>query len=250
MKLLIQSLFAVALVLSCSNLFAQKSVTFNTSGRYKINTVFNASQFSNNSIAPGTVEQICINNKIKVSSIRTFGTDTMRMAIFRIKTRNPKFHPELGCAEAPSRFVTYVAQAYIVKTSVREPFLTPTFGALALPFKYDPSTAKIYAGGNFGFYVGAQHMMGKVNGDDFSIFLAGTVGYNRIALNNINSQNIENTDDVGALGIGALAGGAIGRFQLVVVYGGENYNINDEKIGRSWISLGLGFGFLNKAVDK
>jgi len=232
-----KTLLFIAFLFSCYFLQAQ-TISITRGSTYKLENKILVHEWVNG-IKCDTAKKmiICANNKIKISRILNDGTAL-------IKAKTAYYHPG-ECDSIPNKFATYCVDENILGNNVILPKVTPAVGILTVPFRYDFKTSKIFAGGQLGGYLGAQTRI-KSNplGKDIYGFIGVTGGYSRIPLNNINASDPENTDEVGALGYGGLAGITIGNFQAVFVLATDKYNLDDQKQSRSWISFGLGYAFI------
>ena len=190
--------------------------------------------------------KICGNNKVKVVSRTDQGDGTVLVKL-QAKTSfstTDKSGTEICTSEVVEDGIYCIDEKTLVE-NIKIPDILPSIGILSVPFKFQTKDFKIYSSGNLGGFFGVQH---RINwdpfGEDSFIFIVGAAGYSNIPLNNVNASAPDNVDDVGAFTYGVSGGLAIGRFQVMAIKGWDYYNVDNEKQNRSWISIGLGFGFL------
>ncbi len=224
-----------------SSIFAQEKVEKNAS--YKLNGPINVYKKDPDNNCTSDKFKICTNSKIKVTNKDSNGKVTIRLK--RKVSQYTKDGTIICKTEANTSDLYCIDEANLVP-NIKVPEILPTFGILTVPFKFQTKDFQIFTSGNIGGFFGIQK---RINWNPFGeasyLFLVGTAGYSRIPLNNVNtSVSPDNVDDVGAVTYGFSTGLAIGKFQVMLVKGWDNYNVNESKQNRSWISFGMGFGFL------
>lgn len=190
---------------------------------------------------------ICPDNKIVIE--RFDGND----AIISLKKVINKVSPDGNklCSSTVQEDVTYCVAKSILERVIKLPKFYPSYGLFSVPFKFQAKDFQVFSSGNLGGHLGVQR---RINwnplGDETTIFIVGAAGYSRIPLNNVNTSDPEKIDDVGAISYGISGGITFGRFQIMLVKGWDNFNLNSGKTKRNWISFGFGFGFMKPPEEK
>ena len=233
-----RNLIIILLTLFITSAFAQRNV--DEGGKYKLNGPIKVSVMDGNECTSDTVT-ICADNKIKVVRIID---GTVRLSPKTTYSKTSSDGTEI-CNTDANENMQYCILEEDLLPNIKIPEILPTYGMLSVPFKFQTKDFQIYSSGNLGGFFGIQKRLNwDPFGEDSYWFLVGTAGYSLIPLNNVNSTDPENVEDVGALSYGISTGLAFGRFQVMFIKGWDKYNVNDSKQNRSWISVGLGFGFL------
>jgi hypothetical protein len=118
------------------------------------------------------------------------------------------------------------------------------FGILAVPFKFENSSYKVYTGGVNGFF-GTKINFAKHK--EFQISPIAFGGFSSIPLNNLtgtNSADIKTTMGLSS-GLGLVLNLKQG-FQVGLIKGWDFFNVENSQKTLSWISFSIGYQFLKK----
>ena len=118
-------------------------------------------------------------------------------------------------------------------------------GILAVPFKFEASSFKVFPGGNISGYLGPSITFPKSK--DFHITPIGFGGFSPIPLSNLTTTNSSDIKTVMGLtlGTGMILNLKAG-FQLGLVSGWDFYNVDNTQKTQNWLSFSIGYQFLKK----
>jgi len=186
---------------------------------------------------------ICTNSRIR--TLKLIGDSV------KVKLKRRRSNDETGCASTAKRGGSYIIDKTTLGNNINVPSVLPIYGFLTIPFKYEFTTSRMYPGGEIGGLLGAQKTLNWDPNRSMSIFLSGTAGYSRVALNNTNIQSIDpsNTTFADAFSYGIAGGLAIEGFQLMIVRGIDSFSVSGSQQQLNWLMIGFGYSFIKPAIS-
>jgi hypothetical protein len=116
-------------------------------------------------------------------------------------------------------------------------------GVLTVPFKFDPSTFKVYPSGEVGGIAGPKFCWVK---SGLNIMIGMVLGLSTIPLNDLNAPSVNQINTVGGItwGGGFTLNLPKTGLQFGFFYGADFYNTNNTKFQKNWLSFGIGYDFI------
>ncbi len=183
-----------------------------------------------------TTSQHILCSKTKFKVIRSLSNNTQ----IAVEIKRIKKNADCSSIGVVSTSVV-VGQSYVINyvdlANVKRPFVGLNVGPLIVPSKLQPSSSKVYAGGQLGLYFGPKF---NISSSTY-VSLINSFGFGNIPINNTASTTQPQPQDtksvLGSYYAFGIMVNLLDNVNVGIIGGWDYFNIDNTQNSRDWISF-------------